>query len=42
MLRTALAGFGLLLALMLGACDDEQPPAVMPQEEAPGETPARQ
>ncbi len=48
MLRTALATFGLLLALLLGACDDtgeagdEQPPAVMPQEEAPGETPARQ
>ncbi len=37
MFRTALAGFGLLLALMLGACDDEQPPAVMPQQEAPAQ-----
>ncbi len=38
MFRTALASFGLLLALLLGACDDgaeEQPPAVAPQEEAP-------
>ncbi|HEV2075917.1 MAG TPA: hypothetical protein VGR10_06730 [Thermoleophilaceae bacterium] len=38
MSRTALASFGLLLALMLGACDDggeEQPAAVAPQEEAP-------
>ncbi len=35
MFRTALASFGLLLALMLGACDDggeEQPAAVAPQE----------
>ena len=40
MIRTALATIGLLLALLLGACDDgaeEQPPAVTPQEEAPAQ-----
>ncbi len=40
MFRTALASFGLLPALLLGACDDageEQPPAVTPQEEAPAQ-----
>ncbi len=40
MFRTVLATIGLLLALMLGACDDageEQPPATAPQQEAPAE-----
>ena len=39
MLRTALATFGLLVALLLGACDDageEQPPAT-PEQEAPAQ-----
>ncbi len=38
MFRTVLATFGLLLALLLGACDDgaeEEPAAVAPQEAAP-------
>jgi hypothetical protein len=40
MFRTALATFGLLLVLLLGACDDgdeEQLPPATPEQEAPAE-----